>query len=436
MKATVDNLEGLARKITVEIPEEKVNDAFTKVYRGIQKNATIKGFRKGKAPLDTVKKLYSDRVRGDVLQDLVSESYESALQENSLIPLGQPKFDFQELDENKDFSFTAEFEIRPEVKLNKYEGLVVEKEKIEVGDEQVEQSLTNILQSRAESVDVTEERAAQNGDIAIIDFDGTIDGEPLEGGKGSNHPLELGSNSFIPGFEEGVVGMKVRETKDLKLSFPEDYHAKDIAGKEVVFKVTVQKIQEKKLPELNDSFAQSLGEYENVDALKEAIKTEMAQSEEYRIKEDLKNRILHALVKENPVEVPKSLHQQQKAALMEDVHKKMHQQGMSPQDFEAYKEKWNEDFDKTASFMIQSNFLISELTSELKMTPTHQDIENKLNEHSSQTGLAVEQIREFYQKEGRLANLSYQVAEEKVVDFLIEKAQVNEVDKDKLEQIG
>lgn len=432
MKSTVNKLEGLNRKVTVEVPEEQVASAFNKVYKTLQKSASIKGFRKGKAPLSAVKTLYGDRVKGDVLQDIISEGYQSALMEHNLHPVNQPDFNFDVLEESQNFTFSAEFEVRPDVKLEKYEGLSVEKEKITINEEQVEKSLENIRTNRAEMTDVEESRPAQLKDTAIIDFEGFIAGEPLDGGKGEDHPLELGSNSFIPGFEDGIVGMNVGDAKEITLTFPEDYHAKEIAGKEVVFKVTLKKLQFKKLPELTDEFAKSFGEYDSLDAFKTAIKDEITKSEEHRVKEDLKNRVLHALVNANPVDVPASLLEQQKANLVEDVHRRMHQQGMNHEQFEEYKEKWDADFTDTATFMIQSNFLIDAIADKLELFPTEADIDAKLNEHALQTGLNVKQLKEYYAKDNRIANLRYQICEEKVVDHLIAKANIKEVEKDKL----
>ena len=275
MKSSLDVLEGLNRKLNIEIPENMVSDAFNRMYKGIQKEANIKGFRKGKAPISAIKKLYKDRVKSDVLQNLVSDSYESALNEHSLDPISQPQLAFETFEEDQPFSFSAQFEVRPDVTLKQFEKLKVEQEELNVSGEQVEQILEDIRKSRAEQVPVFEDRAAKEGDVAEIDFEGFVDGAPLPNGSGQGHKLELGSQSFIEGFEEGIVGMKVGANKDLNLSFPAEYHAKEIAGRPVTFKVTLKKLYRKDLPELNDEFAQSMGEYKTLAEHKETIKEDI-----------------------------------------------------------------------------------------------------------------------------------------------------------------
>ena len=204
MKAQVQIAEGLQRKINVEIPQTVVATTFDKVYQSIQRNVQIKGFRKGKAPISTIKSIYKTQVLGDVAQDLIQQHYPMALKDNNIDPVSYPEFEFEDPSETKDFSFTAIIEVRPEVKVKKWEGLEVDKEKFVFNDAQFEQVINNIKSSRAKTVDVLEDRAAQMGDIAILDFEGFVDGKPLENGKGTDHNLELGAKQFIEGFEDGV----------------------------------------------------------------------------------------------------------------------------------------------------------------------------------------------------------------------------------------
>jgi trigger factor len=259
-------------------------------------------------------------------------------------------------------------------------------------------------------------------------------GSPLPGGQGQDHKLELGSNSFIPGFEEGIIGMKIGVTMDLHLKFPEEYHAKEIAGKDVTFKVTLKGIEKSVLPEINDELAKNVGGFDTLQELRDAILEDLTLGEEGRVKEDTRNRILKALVKENPVEVPKSIHLHQKKMLMDDVKQKMQSQGMDESQFLDYASKWDKDFDESASFMIQSSFLVDAIADEKKLRATDADFEEKLNLYSEETGMDLKKLQEFYQDPDKKANLKYQLTEEKVVDFLIAKANVKEVSKEELSQ--
>ncbi|MEO0336265.1 MAG: trigger factor, partial [Pseudomonadota bacterium] len=396
MKSSVDKLDGLNRKLSISIPADRIQSAFDTAFKGIQKTAAIKGFRKGKAPIATIKSMYSDKVRADVIDRLVSETYQEALREHELVPLGYPKLDFDELNESKDFSFTAEFEVRPEVKVAKYEGLPVNKEKVQVDESKIEEVLGNIQNSHAELVPVLEDRPATNGDSADIDFEGFVDGQPLQGGSAQGHVLELGSGQFIDGFEEKVVGMKVGVEAEIHLKFPEEYHNSDIAGKPVTFKVKLNGLKKRSLPEINDELAKKMGEFETLDDLKSAIRDDLKANEERRINEDVRNQLLRELVKENPVEAPESLKAQQKQMILEDVKQKLAQQGMGDKDFEEYKEKWKDDFEESATFMVQSTFLVDALADELNLRATSKEIEDRMRVYAMQSGIELERLKEFY----------------------------------------
>ncbi len=433
MKSALEKLEGLSRKLTVDVPAEKVTAAFDRAYKEIQKNATIKGFRKGKAPIPTIRSLYADQVRQDVLQDLISTAYQGALEEHSLDPVGFPKVKFDHMHEDKPFSFTAEVEIRPEVKLKKFEGLKVQKEKLAIDEKQIEEILNNIRQSQAKTVALLEDRPAIATDVAEIDFVGRINGELMENGSAENFPLELGSNRLIPGFESGIVGMNVGGSKTLNLNFPTDYHVAELAGKPVQFEVKLKGLKKKVVPELTDEMAGQVGPFKTVQELKDAIKKDIENNESKRIQDDLRNRLLKALVEENPIEVPKSLMQQQKDVLIKDVEDRMKQQGVGNVDMEEYRKKWDADFEQTASFMVASTFLIDALADKMGVRPTDADVKNKISTYAKESGLELAKIEDFYRDPDRRSRLMFQLTEEKVVEELLAKAAVKEVEKSQLE---
>lgn len=434
MKSSVENTSSLQRKLNVAIPAEVVSGAFTRVYQGIQKEVTVKGFRKGKAPMATVKSIYADRVKQDVAQDLIQRAYRDALSEHKLEPISSPEFEFEDPSESKDFSFTASFDIRPDVKFKKIKGLEVEKEKLEFDEAKVQQVLENIRASRASQEPVLEDRPAQMGDITTIDFDGFIEGNPLEGGKGEGHSLELGSNSFIEGFEDGIVGMKIGQEKTLDLKFPTPYHSEELAGKAVTFKVKLHALKKKVLPELTSEFLASLGGPTDLDGLKASIREDLERSEKKRIDDAFKNTLLKTLVRENPIDVPPSLLKDQKAALIEDFHKRMHEQGLSHAEFESYVQKWDSDFEKTAAEMIQSSFLVDTLARDNDLVCKTEDLDRKFAEYAQQTGIEESRIREFYARPEQTSRLTYMITEEKVVDFLMKSVKVKEVPKSQLKE--
>lgn len=429
MKSAIDYSEGLSRRIKIEVPVETVKAAFDKSYKDIQRNVTIKGFRKGKAPIATVKSMYGDNVKQDVLQNLVSEAFHKALKEHKLQPLGEPNIQIDSLNEDKDFSFTAEFDTRPEVKIKKWEGLELKKEKVDVSEERIQTVLENIRQGQADLVPVFEERPAQNGDVAVIDFEGMVDGAPLQNGSATDHNLELGSNQFIAGFEDQVVGMKIGEVKQIKTKFPEGYHEASLSGKPVEFKTTLKALKKKSLPELNDDLAKKIN-YESIDQLKGLIVQDILQTEEKRIQDDLKQAALKELVKLNPVEVPPKLLEKQKEALLLDVDQRLNEEKATPEQIAEYKKKWASEIEDTAKFMVQSALLIDTLADEQKLHTTHADMNARMDLYAQQTGLERKKIEEFYGQPERRSRLSYQITEEKVVKQILSKAKVEEVKKE------
>lgn len=438
MKSTIENLSSLERRLNIEVPAEIVAGAFNRVFKSLQKDAQIKGFRQGKAPLATIRSVYGDRVKQDVAQELIQKHYFKALQEMTLNPVSNPEFEFtpEDLSEGKEFSFSAQFEIRPEVNLKNYEGLSVEKEKFEVDEKRVDSVIENIKTAHADWVELLESRPAQMGDMATMDFVGKINGEPLENGAGTDFPLELGSNRFIPGFEEGIVGMSVGGTKTVSLSFPETYHVAELAGKPVDFEVTLKSLKKKSLAELTPEFLTSkMGpDVDSVEKLRANIQKDLIETEQKRIDSDLKNRLLRALVRANPVEVPATLLKDQKAALVEDMKKRLTQQGLTAEDFAAYTDKWDADFDTTAREMIQSGFLVDAVAVKHELTYSQEDLEKKYEEYAAQTGIELDRIRDFYSRPEQEQRLTYMITEEKVIEFLLKTAKVKEVSKEDLKE--
>lgn len=431
--STLNKLDGLSRKLNIEVPKDAVSKAFNQAYEDIKKNANIPGYRKGKAPIQKIKNIYQDKVKEDVLNKLISKAYVEALDEHKVDPISYPKIKVDHFEENDNFKFSAEFEIRPEVSVQKYEGLEVEKEKFNVDETQINDILENMQGQKAEHKSLSDDRPIKTGDFVKLDFKGFMDGEPLERGEANDHVLEIGSQSFIPGFEEEVVGLKKDEEKTINIKFPDDYHVEDIKGKPVSFEVKIKDIMEKSLPEIDDAFAASLSEeYKTLDDLKSKIKEDIKQSESNRIDEEFKKRLLKALVKENPIEVPNSLHQEQKQKLEEDVKGRLKQQGLGDKEILEYKEKWTDEMEEESKFLIQSSFLIDALASKYELKASKEDLEVKMKTYALQSGIDLEKLKEFYNTPDRKSQLSYQITEEKVIQLLADKAKVKEVEKEKL----
>lgn len=427
MKTNVESVSNLGRKLHIEVPSKRVNEEFEKAYKYLQREVNIKGFRKGKAPITAIKSMYADRVKGDVAQNLVQDAYVSALKEHKLTPVSMPQIDFSEIIEDKDFSFTADFEIRPETKIVKKDGFQLEKEKIVVSEEQIKTALENIQNSNSTFESISEDRALQKGDFSLIDFDGFLDGAPMQNGSAKGHQLEIGSNSFIPGFEDGLIGMKKNESRDVTVTFPADYHAEELRSKPVTFKVTLHDIKTKKNPEFNEELLKKIGQ-ESLESLKAQIKKDFESNETMRVDKDLRDSLFKKFVEANPVETPQSLVEEQKKALVEDFKNRMKSQGFSDDGFDEYEQKWNDDFKQQAEFMVKSAFLIDKLAEMENLHATDEDVEKKFDEMAKQWNLEKEKIKSYYLQNNSFSKLSYQITEDNVFNYLLGKSTVKEVE--------
>ena len=259
-------------KLSFVIEAKKFDEAIVKVYEKSARYFNIPGFRKGKAPMAIVEKTYGPSIfYEDAFNEVVPEIYEKELKENNIEAVSNPDLDIEQMEKGQDLKFTAIVQIKPEVKLGKYKGIEIKKIEYNVSDDDVEHELGHMLERNARVVTV-EDRPVENGDITVIDFEGSVDGVKFEGGKGEGHELEIGSNTFIPGFEEQIIGMKMEEERDIKVKFPDDYFSEDLKGKDAVFKVKLHEIKKKELPELNDDFAKDASEFDTLDELKNSIK--------------------------------------------------------------------------------------------------------------------------------------------------------------------
>lgn len=429
MKAELTKLEGLTRKLNVEVPLETVTSALEQNYKAVQKVAQFKGFRQGKAPMDMVRAQYKGQVESDVVNRLIQDHYGKALDEHSLIPVSLPEIDFENFREGEPLKFSATFEIRPEVVLPVYKGLDLEKEKPVVAEAQVDQILENIQKSRVTYSPMLEIRAAQKGDVAVIDFAGTVEGKEIQGGSGQDQKLEIGADQFIPGFEDGIVGMNPGDTRTINLTFPTDYNATELAGKPASFLVTLKAIQRKVVPELNDEFAKTLGGFENLEALKADIRKDLMAREEKRVQDDLKEQLLQKLVKATNFDVPKSMVAHQKETLIEDLHHKLEQQGMGHADFEEYKKKWDADFEKSAQFVVRASLLISTIAQKESLAASDADVDKKVEEYAANTGIELAKIRAMYKEADARSRLRATITEENVIKFLFAESKIKEVEK-------
>ena len=329
MSLQVEKLEKNMAKLTIEASAEDFEKAIQKVYLKARGRINIPGFRKGKAPRKLIEKMYGTGVfYEDAANDLIPTAYAEALKDCDLEIVSRPEINVTQIESGKPFIFTAEVAVKPEVTLGEYKGVEVEKSDVEVTDEDINKEVDKERENNSRTIDV-DDRAVESGDIIKLDFDGSVDGVPFAGGKAENYTLTIGSGSFIPGFEDQLIGTKIGEEKDVTVTFPEDYHEKSLAGKEAVFKCKVNAISVKELPEADDEFASEVSEFETLAEYKEDIKKKLTEKKEKAARAKKEAQAIEKAVENATMEIPDAMIDTQVQSMMEDFARRMQSQGLS-----------------------------------------------------------------------------------------------------------
>ncbi|BCK09945.1 trigger factor [Vibrio cholerae] len=419
MQVTVETLEGLQRRLNITVPAANIEDAVAAELRNIAKNRRFDGFRKGKVPMKMVAKMYGKAVRQDVLGEVMQRHFIEAIVKEKINPAGAPTFAPVEIGEGKDLVFTATFEVYPEVELKGLENIAVEKPAAEVTDADVAEMLETLRKQQATWKEVDE--AAENGKRVSIDFVGSIDGVEFEGGKAENFPLEMGAGRMIPGFEDGIVGKTKGMEFVIDVNFPEDYHAENLKGKAAKFAIKVNKVEARELPELNDEFVARFGVAEGgVDALKAEVRKNMERELKQAIKARIKEQAIEGLVKENEIQVPSALIDQEINVLRQQAAQRF------GGNVEAAAQLPRELFEEQAKRRVVVGLLLGEVirTHELKAD------EEKVKALITEMATAYEdpsEVVSYYEQNQQLMNNMRNVAlEEQAVDAIIAKAKVTE----------
>jgi trigger factor len=422
MTAKWEKLEGNKGVLTVEVSTEKVTEGLDAAFQKVVKQVSVPGFRKGKMPRGMFEKRFGvESLYQDALDILLPDAYANAVEEAGIDPIDRPDIDIEQMEKGQVLIFKATVQVKPEVKLGEYKGLEVEEMDTNVTDEDINNELATLQGRQAELV-VKEEGKAENGDTVVIDFEGFVNGEAFEGGKGENYSLELGSNSFIPGFEEQLVGTVAGESKDVEVSFPEEYHAAELAGKPAVFKTTVHEIKGKELPALDDEFAKDVDdEVETLDALKEKIKTRLENSKKHEAEHHLQDTLVEKAAANVEVEIPSVMVDNEINRMMQEFEQRLQMQGMnmdlyfqfSGQDENALRDQMKEEAEKR----VRVNLTLEAISKAENLEVTEEDVTNELGKMAEMYNMTVEAIEKAL---GSLDGIKSDLKLKKAVDFLIE----------------
>lgn len=426
MKATELKSEGLKKEYSVVISAADFEKQVDAKINQVAKTTKLPGFRPGKAPKEMLKQKYRASVLGEVLDEAVREATEEVIKSNKLNPVMMPNIKITKFEDGKDVEFEVSVELMPEIKVGDLSSIKLEKLMAEVPAEEVDKALKYIAQSRRETAKVEEDRAAVKGDTLVIDFVGSVDGVEFQGGKGENYPLELGSNSFIPGFEDQLVGKKAGEKVDVKVTFPEDYHAKDLAGKASVFAVDIKELRTAKEVEINDEFAKSLGE-ESLDKLKTAIAERIKGDYEAASKMKLKRQLLDNLDSEYKFEVPAGLVDAEYKSIVDQYEQAKKYNQLDESEKDKSEEELLAEYKDIAVRRVKLGLLLSEIGKDAKVTITPDDINKAIMNEAKKYPGQEKAVFDYYLKNKQAIDaLKAPVFEEKIVDYVIGKSDVSE----------
>lgn len=416
-------------KLTFEVSAEAFREAMNKSYAKNAKKYSVPGFRKGKVPRSVIEKYYTEAVfYDDAINEVLPEAYEAALKEANIEAAARPEVDVEEIKKGEPVVFTALVTTKPEVTLGEYVGLKVNKIEHNVTDEDVENDIKTAQAKNARLVPQEDGKEAESGNILTIDFEGFVDGVPFEGGKGEGYELELGSNTFIPGFEDQLIGKKVGEDVDVNVTFPEEYHAPDLAGKPALFKVKVHEIKVRELPELDDDFASEVSEFETMEEYRKSVRERLEKIAEDKVKTETENAVIEKAVEVCEVEIPEAMIKDQADRMLSDFAQRLQYQGMDLNMYMQYTgsnvEAMKENFKPQAEKQLKVSLVLEAISKAEGIDVTDEEVNDRIAEMAKQYNMEADKLKELMQ-ESDIAGLKDELAMNKVVDMLVNKAKIS-----------
>lgn len=425
MSVKVEKLENNMAKLTIEVPTEELEKAVEKVYQSQKKNISVPGFRKGKVPRAMVEKMYGPEIfYQDAANEIIPDAYEAALKECEEEIVSMPEIDVVQMKKGEPFIFTAEVALKPEVKLGKYKGVEVDKIDYTVTDEEVDAEIEKEREKNARTVEVTD-RAVKDGDTVSLDFEGFVDGEAFEGGKGENYPLTIGSGAFIPGFEEQLVGVEIGVDVEVNVTFPEDYQADNLAGKAAVFKCKVNEIKEKQLPEVDDEFAAEVSPYETLADYKENLKKDLEDKKYKEAKAAKTDAVIDAIIADSEMEIPEAMIKTEARQMLNDFAQRMQMQGLSMEQYFQFTgttaEALMEQSKPQAEARIKSSLVIDAIVAAENIEATEEDFAEEIKTMAEVYQMEEDKVIELLGENGK-ESVMKDIKAKKAAEFVTENA--------------
>ena len=425
MKVTVENGENQQVTLTIEVEAAEVSKAAERASKRLANRVNIPGFRKGKAPRKIVERHVGTEALMQEAFDLIApKALNDALAEQKIESVTRPNIDIVTLEEGKDLVFKAAVTPRPEVKLGEYKGLKVEKAAVEIKDEDVEKQLKNFQDRQGKMVEAAEGAAVADGDFTTLDFEGFVNGEAFEGGKGTDYPLQIGSGSFIPGFEEQLIGAKVGEEREVNVKFPEEYHAKELAGKDAVFKCTIRSIKTKELPAIDDELAKKVSTFETLDELRADIRKNLQENAERKAENDWKTAAIEQAANNITVDIPAVMIDNRVTSMIQEMAMRLEQQGMKLEQYLQYAgtdiAKIREDYRETAEKNVKTDLMLEEVAKAEDIKVEAKDLDAEVVAMAAAYGATPKQVQKIIKEQGRIGDLAASVLRKKTAQFIID----------------
>lgn len=425
MSLKVEKLENNMAKLTIEVSAEEFSKAVEAAYQRNKKKISVPGFRAGKVSRAVIEKMYGKEVfYDDAINEVIPKAYEEAYGECEEEIVSMPKIDVVQAEDGKPFIFTAEVALKPEIKLGEYKGVTVEKIAVEVTDEEVDEAIERERKNSARKVTI-EDRPIKDGDVATIDFEGFTDGVAFEGGKGTDYPLTIGSHSFIDTFEEQLIGKSMGDEVEVNVTFPEDYQAEELKGKPALFKVTIKKIEENQLPDLDDEFAEEVSAYSTFAEYKDSVKKNLTEKKEADAKNEKEDKVIEAIIEASEMDIPDAMVATTQRQMMEEFQQRLQMQGLSmEQYFQFTGMTANQMMEQTkpqALKRIKSRLVLEAVVEAEKIEVSDEELDEELQNMAKSYNMELEQIKELLDEE-RTAEMRKDVAVQKAVKFVVDNA--------------
>lgn len=425
MSVQVEKLEKNMAKLTIEVPAEEVEKALQNAFLKNKNRISVPGFRKGKVPRQMIEKMYGPEIfYEDAVNEMIPDAYEKAADECGEDIVSSPVIDVIQIEKGKPFIFTAEVALKPDVKLGKYKGVEIDRVETAVTEEDVDAEINRERERNARNIEVTD-RPVKDGDMTVLDFEGFVDGVAFDGGKGENYSLTIGSGAFIPGFEEQLIGAEIDKETEIHVTFPEDYQAEDLKGKDAVFKCTIREIREKELPELDDEFAGEVSEFDTLEEYKADVRAKLTETKEKEAKNLREEAVVEAIVKDSDMEIPEAMVETRQKQMVDEFMQSITMQGLTPEQYYQFtgasRERLIAQVKPQAEKRIRARLVLEAIAKAENITASEEDYEDELKVMAEAYQMEVDKVREML-PEKNAAQIKEDIAVRKAAEFAVANA--------------